>query len=345
MQIAVVMPFRGDASTLAWALEGFALQELGGDMRLEVRLCGDGVPLPALPASSSRIAFDGISSPRVGASEAKNLLLRNRPADVVIFSNSDTRPAPDMVRIHAETLLKNPPGTMVLGDAPWEKPARATVFDALLADTPMVFFYNQLKPREWYDYRQAWTLNLSVRYEDFVRSGGFEPLLRPVYYEDLTFGHRLLGPTRMGIFYEPAARVTHRHPTTLEQYLNREELLGLMTPVLARVAPEVFGALHGGRSVEELAAEYRTWVSMDAASHRWVYERLREWAGLPESALGEAESPDARRLKLTIYQMHIPLKRLAFRLGFLRGLDLLGDEQWEQRQPSGLWKRGVAPHG
>ena len=342
MKIAVIIPFRGDASTLAWALEGFAVQNLRDDMELEVRLCADGVSLPTLPVPRlPRISFHAISSPRVGASEAKNLLLKDRPADVVIFANSDTRPEPDMVRIHAETLLKNPPGTMVLGDAPWEKPAHATVFDALLADTPMIFFYNQLMPRQWYDYRQTWTLNLSVRYNDFVRAGGFEKNLRPVYFEDLAFGYRLLGGTRQGICYEPDARVVHRHPTTLEQYLNREELLGLMTPVLAQVAPDVFAALHDGRSVDELAAEYRTWVSMDGASHRWVYRRLRDWAGLPESALGAASSPEAQRLKPTIYQMHIPLKRLAFRLGFLQGLELLDDARWEERQPVGLWKKIV----
>ncbi len=342
MHIAVIIPFRGDASTLMWALEGFAAQQLPERMELEVRLCGDGVAVPQTPtADGPRISFNAISSPRIGASEAKNLLLRDRPADVVIFTNSDTRPEPDMVRIHAETLLKNPPGTMVLGDAPWEKPAHATVFDALLADSPMIFFYNQLMPQQWYDYRQTWTLNLSVRYEDFVRTGGFEKELRPVYFEDLAFGHRLLGSTRLGIFYEPAARVVHRHPTTLEQYLNREELLGLMTPVLAKVAPDVFAALHNGRSIDELAAEYRTWVSMDGASHRWVYRRLRDWAGLPESVLGAASSSETQRLKPTIYQMHIPLKRLAFRLGFLRGLELLDDAHWQERQPAGLWKRVV----
>ena len=342
MHIAVIIPFRGDASTLTWALEGFAEQQLRDDMELEVRLCGDGVSLPALPAPRSpRITFDAVSSPRVGASEAKNLLLRDRPADVVTFANSDTRPEPEMVRIHAESLLKNPPGTMVLGDAPWEKPANATVFDALLADTPMIFFYHQLAPHQWYDYRHAWTLNLSVRYDDFVRTGGFEKMLRPVYYEDLAFGHRLLGSGRKGIFYEPAGARAASASDHAGAVSRPRGVAGIDGPGAGAGGAGCICALHNGRSIEELAAEYRTWVSMDAASHRWIYQRLREWAGLPESAVRPIRSPDAQRLKMTIYQMHIPLKRLAFRLGCLRGMELRDDARWLDRQPAGLWKKIV----
>jgi hypothetical protein len=46
---------------------------------------------------------------------------------------------------------------------------------------------------------------------------------------------------------------------------------------------------------------------------------------------------------MTIYQMHVPLKRLAFRLGYLRGLELMEDARWEERKPSGLWRAAAAP--
>ena len=81
-------------------------------------------------------------------------------------------------------------------------------------------------------------------------------MLRPVYYEDLAFGYRMLGPSRSGVFYEPAARVLHRHPTTLDQYLDREELLGLMAPVLGKVCPEAFAAIHGKEVPASLAAKF-----------------------------------------------------------------------------------------
>jgi hypothetical protein len=131
--------------------------------------------------------------------------------------------------------------------------------------------------------------------------------------------------------------VLHRHPTTLEQYLNREELLGLMAPVLATYAPEVFAAIHGAATIEQLAADYAAWLKLDAPMHKWIYARLAEWAALPAETLGEGEA--RQRTLLTIYQMHVPLKRLAFRLGFLRGFELRDDARWRERAPAGLWKQ------
>ena len=202
----------------------------------------------------------------------------------------------------------------------------------------MVFYYGGLKGGELYDFRHAWTLNLSVRAADFFLCGGFYELLRPVYYEDLAFGYRLLGPMRKGIFYEPGAVVTHRHPTTLEQYLDREELLGLMAPVFARECASAFAAIHGTADVGELAERFRAWVAMDGASHGWVYGRLKEWAELPEEVLGAGDGRE--RMLMTIYQMHVPLKQLAFRLGYLRGMELVEDARWLERQPRGLWRGG-----
>jgi hypothetical protein len=260
---------------------------------------------------------------------------------LIIFGNSDARPDPDMVACHVAAMAPLPPGSLVLGSAPWEKPAKPTVFDALLAETPMVFFYDGLTPHHWHDFRHAWTLNLSVRLDDFRRSGGFHEALRPVYYEDLAFAHRVMGSQKKQVWYEPAARVLHRHPTSLHQYLDREELLGLMAPVLARVCPEAFVTLHRTDDLKRLAAEYQQWLKMDRGMHQWIYRRLAEWAGMPEAALGL--DANRKQVLMTIYQMHIPLKRLAFRLGFLRGLELIDDARWQERKPQSLWLPVVTP--
>jgi hypothetical protein len=82
---------------------------------------------------------------------------------------------------------------------------------------------------------------------------------------------------------------------------------------------------------------------MDHSMHRWAYQRLRDWATKPEYSLGPPASPAREQLLMTIYQMHVPLKRLAFRLGFLRGLDLVDDAHWQLRQPAGLWRKIVEP--
>jgi hypothetical protein len=203
-----------------------------------------------------------------------------------------------------------------------------------------VFFYGQLEAGGWYDFRHAWTLNLSVRRSDFVACGGFPEQLRPVYFEDLAFAYRLLGKDKKGILYEPRARVLHRHPTTVDQYLDREELLGIMAPVLARHCSGAFGMLHGTRDVEALTHAFREWVKMDVSLHRWIYERLKEWTAVPAAALQALPGPQRQQVLMNIYQMHVPLKRLAFRLGFIKGMKMAEDLHWQERKAEGLW-RGV----
>jgi hypothetical protein len=336
MEVAVVIPFRGDAGVLRWTLEGFAGQQLPSGVRVEVRLCGDGNPLPALPADTDVVQFSGITTERVGVAEAKNLLLRNKPCDVVIFANSDTRPDARFVAAHVARLASLPANHMVLGAAPYERSATPTVFDVLKEDSPMIFFYNQMKAHELYDYRQCWTLNLAVRYADIERIGFFDPRFRPYGYEDLDLGFRLLGRQTRGIYFEPAAIVTHRHPMSFDDYLNREELLGVMSAVLHDVNRELFRALFGSESLEQLADRYRVWTELDRPMHTWIYRRMQEWNVLPAEALG---SGDARqRLLMTIYQMHVPLKRFALRRGFLRGMELRADERWKERTSIGAWR-------
>lgn len=336
LKVAVIVPFRGDATLLAWTLDGYAHQRLTDVVDVEVRVGGDGCDLPPLPPSEN-VRFTGRHLPRQGAAAVRNALLAADLPDLIIFGNADTRPEPDMVQRHIERMATLPAGSLVLGAAPWELPDHPAVFDALIAETPMIFFFDRLTKESWHDYRHAWTLNLAMRGEDFARSGGFAPELRPVYYEDLALAIDLLGPQRAGVFFDPAAKVLHRHPMSVEGYLNREELLGLMAPVLARVRPGLFATLFAGQTPAQLESNYRRWIQMDVAMHGYIWSRLQDWAAQPAAVVGTG--PLRQQTLGAIYQMHIPLKRLAFRLGFLHGLELTDDTHWQQRQPQGLWKR------
>jgi hypothetical protein len=339
MKAVVIIPFRGDPATLSWVLQGFAQQHLPPSLTVEVRVGADGSTPPPMPADVAGTRFNALSFPWCGVSEAKNLLLRNVQADVIIFGNADTRPEPGFVAGHVARLMSLPEGSLVLGAAPYQVTGLQTVFDVLREQTPMIFFYHQMKALEWYDFRRAWTLNLSVRHADFVRTGGFAIPLRPYGHEDIEFAFRLLGAQRKGLFFDPSLVVLHRHPMTFADYLNREEGLGLMGPVLHDVSPVVFEQLFGTTNLDALAAQYRAWTQMDLPTHSYIWQRMNEWVDLPESALGTGDARE--RLLMALYQMHIPLKRLAFRLGFLRGLELRDDIHWQQRRPAGLWKRVI----
>lgn len=341
MHVSAIIPFRGEVNILNWVLEGFARQQLPAGMTLDVRVGGDGCPVPEPPPPvAPGVRFTMRQLPHLGISEAKNLLLRDADGDILLFVNGDTRPAADFVARHVARLTSLPAGSMVLGASPYvmEPGTQETVFDVLKRDTPMIFFYALLQPDQQYDYRHAWNMNVSVRRADVVAAGGFSTALRPVFYDDIELAFRIMGTTPR-VYFEPRAVVEHRHPMTIDGYLMREELLGLMAPVLAQVNPAMFAALFGGKSVTELSPEFAAWVQMDRASHTWIYRRVQEWATLDARVLGEG--PDRQRLLNTIYQMHIPLKRLAFRLGFLRGVASADDGAWAKRQPVGEWKIAI----
>ena len=210
------------------------------------------------------------------------------------------------------------------------------MLDALIDDMPMIFSYCHMKPHVCYDFRCAYTINLSVRRQDFIDAGGFHEQIRPVYYEDLAFGCRVLGPERKGIWHEPAARVLHRHSLTLDQYLDREELLGLMAPVVAQHCPQAFARLMANRCVETITRDFQAWSKGNKSMYPALYRKVRQACEMSEQTLGQGET---RMSAMTaLHQLHIPLKLLAFRLGFLRGLDLVDDEHWQARRAKGLWR-------
>jgi len=152
---------------------------------------------------------------------------------------------------------------------------------------------------------------------------------------------RMIGPERKGVWHEPAARVLHRHPLALGPYLDREELLGLMAPVLHRLCPEAFARIMANRDIQDIARDFRARLASDLSVYRQIFRRVVERFAQPSAVLGEG---DARRLAIkAAYQLHIPLKLLAFRLGFLKGLELVDDACWRERQPAGLWRKIVEP--
>jgi hypothetical protein len=344
MHIAAIIPYCPQATheTLLWALRGFAQQELAADQSLEILVGLDGhtepIALPDLRVSSQRLAVHGL--PRMGAAAVRNELVRRaqKTPDLLIFANADTRPAPDTVRQHAATMAALPEKSLVLGAAPWERNT-PTVLDSLIDETPMIFSYCHLQAGQSYSFRVAYSLNLSVRYADFVAAGGFPEAVRPYYYEDLAFAARVLGIERTGVFFAPQARVVHRHPMTLAQYLDREELLGVMAPVLENVAPEAFFALMAGRTSAAIAADFQAKLAGDKALYPPLFRRLQEQFAQPSNGLGQG---DAHRQAIQrLYQLHLPLKLLAFRLGFVQGMQLCHDDNWLQRRPQGLWRPWV----
>src|SRR5690606_7562160 len=118
---------------------------------------------------------------------------------------------------------------MVVGAAPWKVHAPDRLFDRLLRETSMVFFYDRMNTPEaradrWRDwgFRHAWGLNVSAR-TDLVRDAGGMSVFPTTYgYEDDELAFRLHERHGTPVLYRPEARARHDHRMDPADYLRRE---------------------------------------------------------------------------------------------------------------------------
>jgi len=312
VDISIVVPSRGRGPKLRRLLELLAGQVSGPGTDFEVLIGLDGEPPGAVDVAPDDYDYEVrlIPLPRVGISAAKNACCAEARGRIVLFVNDDIEPEPGFIRAHAEAHAGGE--AIVLGSAPWKRYDDQTVFDEAIARTGMIFFYDRLESGGRYDFRHAWNLNLSVDREVLAGlEGPFASGLRPYMFEDVEAGYRLMG-CATNIYYQPAAMVTHNHRYTLPRYLEREAMLGVMAPQLAKINPHCFAAIFGG-DPGMLAASAHQALGQDVRDGQRTLERLLRVANRP----APVQDIDVE----TFYLAHLPLKRRAFRAGLLSALD------------------------
>jgi hypothetical protein len=207
---------------------------------------------------------------------------------------------------------------MVLGDAPFAVETPDRLFDRLIRETSMVFFYDRMHgvhargPEHDWGFRHAWTLNLSVPTAMVRGVGGFCDSLPGAAFEDIELAWRLHDAFGARVLHRPGARVVHHHRYEPGAYLAREESLGRDALALARANPACARQTFG-RDVASAA---------EVGACREYVERERTAAdGLRASLLALAERPAAGATDeqvREIYEQHLPLKRWHWRLGLVR---------------------------
>ncbi len=337
MDISVIIPTRGRAEKLARCVERLARQSLHRD-RFEVLVGVDGLE-PGDDGSAVRGLVSRVSDSlhaaahffdHAGPGATRNRLARLARGRLILMLNDDVLPEPDLLGEHVrEQARMDSTGVrgLVLGAAPWVRPAPAedTLFDRLIRETSMVFFYDRMsediaagrvgRDHDW-GFRHGWTLNLSVARAVFDAAGGFDERLRFACYEDLEFTFRACGGgggegRGAVVRFAPEALVFHDHRIGPEDYLRREAMMGRAAWEFAAAAPacarEVFG--RDVRSPEE--GEYsRRFVERERAGVERVRETFEGWAKMPA---GSVCGPHERALLRALYEHHVPLKRWTWR--------------------------------
>ena len=305
MDLTVAIPSRGRNGLLMRLLDALSNQTID-DHRFEVLVGLDG---ETSPGSHTRVGF--LELPHRGPAATRNALVDEARCERILFLNDDVIPDAKLLEYHIRAHEELHSNDMVLGSAPWLIPSEDTLFDRLIRETSLVFFYNAMneteRGRDW-GFRHAWTLNLSLRTE-LARQVRFEERLPRAMFEDLEWAYRLAQAFGSRVLYRPEATVTHDHRYTPRGYLDRERQLGAQAIALAEINPSCAAAVFR-RDVRE--PEFVRQCKRECAQEGEVALVLeREFEDLAR------RSPDSKSEIEALYQRFLPLKRYWWRQGLV----------------------------
>lgn len=331
--VSVILPTRERPEKLRACLDLLARQEPDSPP-FEVLVSLDG------PCEASREVIQShtglrhltvTEAPRQGIAVAKNQAIERATGRLLLFINDDVLPSASFVSSHAlahsDRENRGLGDAMVLGHSPWVMPEGATLFDRLMAQSSLVFFYDQMiteldevsapRDHDW-GFRHAWNLNLSVRASLVREAGGFCPAIANCCYEDIELAWRMNRCRDGGVpvLFRPEASAPHDHRYTPDGYLEREHRLGYAAYGFAKASPECALEVFGCEldAVDELAYAAR-FIEHEQGAEKRLLASFRDLAGLPADAIARGDT--ARKLLKSLEQQAILLRRLAFRRGLI----------------------------
>jgi GT2 family glycosyltransferase len=350
--LSVVVPTFARSAKLGACVASLARQSLSFE-RYEVLVALDG-PDPASVEAATRV-WDGPDeclvidvAPHSGPSATRNRVTNRARGKYVLYLNDDVVPAATLLEVHLreqEAASARGREALIVGAAPWKRWTNECLFDRLVRETSMVFFYNHMdtpesraQPMKDWGYRHAWSLNLSAPTAMVQDVGGFTVFPQPFYgYEDIELAYRLAERFKTPVLYRPEARVEHDHRMDPAEYLRREYTIGHEALTFARMRPECAQSLFGRDVTSRSEADYcREFVERE----RPMAQRLKatfEAAALlsPELFSGE-HGPIVRQ---AFYEQHLPLKRWTWRAGLL---DAIAGKALKPANADALWTSRLA---
>ncbi|MBK7406390.1 MAG: glycosyltransferase family 2 protein [Phycisphaerales bacterium] len=271
--------------------------------------------------------------PKVGLAAVRNALLPRARGRIMVSLNDDVLPEPDLLAQHAGAHTAGAPPVVVVGHSPWLVQAPDRLFDRLIRETSMVFFYDQMEARlasgevgpdhDW-GFRHCWGLNFSPL--RLVREvGGFTVYPATYGYEDNEMAFRLHARFGTPVVYRPRAVAGHDHRMEPEGYLAREYKLGYAALGFARASPECSAAMFGRDVASEAELAYsRAFVERERGLAARVRAVFCELAQLPSDAVPGREHPAGAAVIQALYQQHLLLKRWEWRRGLVDGAEVSG---------------------
>ncbi len=324
MHLSILIPTFNRPAKLAACLAALSQQSLTDSYEVLVGIDGpDSGTEPAARRAWTR-AQDQLNVfplPKQGQASIRNQLLKHARGRTLIFLNDDMIPDRAFLEAHLrhqrEQEHKGRPA-LIVGDSPWKSRADDTLFDRLIRETSMVFFYNMMKnqaaDKDW-GFRHAWLLNLSAPAALVREVNGFTVFPSTYGYEDDELAFRLAQRFQTPVLFRPDAIATHDHRLTPADYLKREYQLGFSAWGFARTAPDCARSMFHREVTSADEIEYsRAVLEREAGTAQRLEKSFTNLATLPAESIN---GPDAATFLNYLYEHHLPLKRYHWRKGLV----------------------------
>jgi glycosyltransferase involved in cell wall biosynthesis len=206
--LSVIIPTYNRAEVLAKALEGYLAQSSPALVQ-ELIVVDDGstdgtesVVREFFGRSSFPIRY--LRQRNQGPAAARNFGVREAASALLLFSDSDIIPAPNLVEQHLAWHRLNPDiRSAVVGYVTWPEQIHPTPFMGWYGENHM-FWFRKIRNKRAVSFHYFYTCNLSLKTEFLRTSGLFDEEFKSAAFEDIELGFRL-SKQGLRLLYNPAA--------------------------------------------------------------------------------------------------------------------------------------------
>jgi GT2 family glycosyltransferase len=239
-ELSVVISTLGNHAGLHQVLDGYTRQDAATGT-FEVLVVTDRAePDPAAVDSAigtRSYPVTRLTGPVPGLSANRNAGWRAARAPVVLFTDNDTVPVPQLVTEHLDWHGRFPQeGTVITGLVRWARGVKITPFMKWL-DHGIQFDFHSIHSTEA-TWAHVYGANSSIKRTFLERVGGYDEARLPYGYEDLDWGYRAR-EHGLRVMLNRRAIVDHWRTMTVEQWQTRAVRLAASEWSFCELHPEI----------------------------------------------------------------------------------------------------------
>lgn len=210
--LSVVIPTHNRCEILRKAIAGYQIQSASREI-LEIIVVDDGSTdstrkVVAELSKNSMAPMRYIRQENRGPAAARNAGIREARGNLILFTDDDIIPGPDLVAEHIKWHARFPQEkTAILGYVTWSPNIGSTPFMRWYG-LEALFAYAEIADRTEVEYQHFYTCNISLHKEFLRKNGGFDEDFKFAAWEDVDLGFRL-NRAGMRLLYNSSAVAYH----------------------------------------------------------------------------------------------------------------------------------------